>query len=661
MCFLDTCDQNITILNSPTDWSGKNSRETGKISRVDVVFKTHLDIGFTDLAGHIVRRYREDYIPAALALARQTRETPHRFVWTTGSWLVHHYLETASPSGRRKMEEAVAAGDFYWHALPFTTHTELMDEGLFRLGLEYSRVLDRRFGRRTRAAKMTDVPGHTCAMIPLLAEAGVRFLHIGVNPASSLPVVPPVFLWRFGSKEVVVMYEETYGGVTRLPGDRALSVNLTGDNLGPQNPGEIDKVYSRLAEAFPGARLRAGSLNESAAWLWKNRSSLPVVEREIGDTWIHGVGTDPCKVAAFRELSRLRRRWIGQGRLAFGSRTDFAFGGNLLLVAEHTWGLDLKSHLKDWKNYQGESFRRARRTRPFKLVESSWTEQRAYLRTAVDALPGDLRTEAEHALAALKPVFARKRRAALARKATAGAWTADAGRAEGKLSLRKVGGPAVGLRFLYQTYSQADYRRFYRDYIRWAADWSLRDFTKPGLPSSVKAAKHWLVWSGIRPGSDGWSVAEGAFGPGGQKSGAPGTVLLGMRADGDALEIRLEWRDKPANRRPEALWLNFRPFGDAADGWRIRKLGQAIDPANVVEKGALWLHATDGEVTGPGCRILSPDAALVAPGLGRLLDFRPGEPRFREGVSFNLYNNIWGTNFPMWSEDDAVFRFRLEA
>ena len=25
----------------------------------------------------------------------------------------------------------------------------------------------------------------------------------------------------------------------------------------------------------------------------------------------------------------------------------------------------------------------------------------------------------------------------------------------------------------------------------------------------------------------------------------------------------------------------------------------------------------------------------------------------------NLYNNVWGTNFPMWYEEDARFRFVL--
>ena len=71
-----------------------------------------------------------------------------------------------------------------------------MSPDLFRAGLSYSQELDRRFGKTTIAAKMTDVPGHTLGMVPLLAEAGIRFLHLGVNTASPPPDVPDIFRWR---------------------------------------------------------------------------------------------------------------------------------------------------------------------------------------------------------------------------------------------------------------------------------------------------------------------------------------------------------------------------------------------------------------------------------------------------------------------------------
>ncbi len=38
------------------------------IKTVHLVFKTHLDVGFTDLAANVVRHYFDTFIPGALAL-----------------------------------------------------------------------------------------------------------------------------------------------------------------------------------------------------------------------------------------------------------------------------------------------------------------------------------------------------------------------------------------------------------------------------------------------------------------------------------------------------------------------------------------------------------------------------------------------------------------
>ncbi|HEX9018081.1 MAG TPA: hypothetical protein VF806_02780, partial [Anaerolineaceae bacterium] len=100
---------------------------------IHLVFKTHLDVGFTDFAARVVDNYFHSYIPGAIALAETMRQrgAEERFVWTTGSWLIYEYLEQAGPAERRRMEAAIAAGDIAWHALPFTTHSELMDADLF--------------------------------------------------------------------------------------------------------------------------------------------------------------------------------------------------------------------------------------------------------------------------------------------------------------------------------------------------------------------------------------------------------------------------------------------------------------------------------------------------------------------------------------------------
>ena len=288
---------------------------------IHLIFKTHLDVGFTDYASVVVHNYFKKYIPAALRVAHELRESgsPERFIWTTGSWLIYEYLEQANQAERKEMEDAILAGDIAWHALPFTTHTELMDAELFRFGLSLSKSLDSRFGKHTIAAKMTDVPGHTRAIIPLLAEAGVLFLHMGVNPGSTVPNVPGLFRWQDpGGAEVIVMYESGYGSAFEIPGlDDSLAFGHTMDNMGPQSTAQVIDVYNEIRGRFPGAKIFASTLSDFARKLETVRETLPIITNEIGDTWIHGVGSDPIKVSRFRELLRLRRQWLSTGKASY--------------------------------------------------------------------------------------------------------------------------------------------------------------------------------------------------------------------------------------------------------------------------------------------------------------------------------------------------------
>ena len=43
---------------------------------------------------------------------------------------------------------------------------------------------------------MTDVPEHSWILPTVLANAGVRFLHLGCNAASQSPEVPDLFWWE---------------------------------------------------------------------------------------------------------------------------------------------------------------------------------------------------------------------------------------------------------------------------------------------------------------------------------------------------------------------------------------------------------------------------------------------------------------------------------
>ncbi|GKH56522.1 hypothetical protein CE91St58_39070 [Lachnospiraceae bacterium] len=156
--------------------------------KVIVVFKTHLDIGFTGLAQQVLDKYCLDFIPSAVELAFRVNTPQYKkFVWTVGSYLIRYYFAHADAAGCSRLEQAIRLGYVRWHGLACTTHTELMDRRLLDYDLSISHMLDQKFGIHTIAAKMTDVPGHTMALVPALCDAGIEFLHIGVNDSSRIP------------------------------------------------------------------------------------------------------------------------------------------------------------------------------------------------------------------------------------------------------------------------------------------------------------------------------------------------------------------------------------------------------------------------------------------------------------------------------------------
>ncbi|HEX7133746.1 MAG TPA: DUF5054 domain-containing protein [Iamia sp.] len=668
------------------------------VETVHLVAKTHLDIGFTAPAATVVDTYVEAYIPAALRLAASLRQRggPERFVWTTGSWLVHTFLERTDAAGRRAAEEAIAAGDLAWHALPFTTHTELADIGLVEAGLEIAARLDHRFGRRTIAAKLTDVPGHTRGLVPLLASAGVELLHIGVNPVATVPDVPPVFRWRSpDGAEVTVVYQAGgYGDLTVVPGSTdALAFAHTGDNLGPPSADDVVASFAALGARVPGAMVVGSTLDAFAETLRPIVADLPVVTAEIGDTWIHGVGTDPQKVARYRELLRLRRAWAAEGMVAPDDSRLRGFHENLLLVAEHTWGLDEKAHLPDRTRWGRSTLPDLRATPEARAYEASWAEQRAYVDAAVASIESDgLRQTAEATLRALDdPVPPRVAGAPVAAgdRVRLGDWEVGVGGDTGAIVhlvdtvtghvLADADHPLAVL--AHQAFSEADYQRRWDTYVRSTpADewWAVEDNLKPGIDAAGARSVWWEPASASVHRGERLSgqadpsalvVALALPGEAVTRSGAPARVELHLTdtsppAGPPRLGLELRWDDKPANRLPEATWLAFRPVVADPAAMALDKLGQDVSPLDVVPGGNRQLHAVGEGVRWPGpdgvVALRTLDAPLVAIGRPQLLDFTRDQPDLDQGVWICLHDNLWGTNFPMWSEGRARFRFELE-
>lgn len=678
------------LLNSATSAAGvafARSTPDTQVKRVLMMFKCHLDVGFIDTQKAIIRKYFDVYFPQAIQLAASMREQgEQRYVWTTGSWLIYQYLEQAASADRKRMEEALTRGDIAWHALPFTWQTELLDSSAIEGCLGFSRSLDMRFGKKTTGAKMTDVPGHSRGLIQPLVKSGVTLLDIGVNSASTPPDVPDAFVWKdmATSTSLTMLYhQKAYGGVVRIPrSDLAISVEMRDDNAGPHTVDEIHQIYAALRNQFPAAAIQAANLTDIANAVEPFHNNLPVVTQEIGDTWIHGVASDPLKLARIRELVRLRSSWIGEGKLKIAGETDLAFLSKFSLAVEHTWGTDTKTWL-DFDHYTPAALATMLDDSKYRTVTGSWVEKRVDIDEAITGLPDGLRSEAQQRLTGLLVTAPPDVSNLSSHSAQVPFQTAHF-----TLALDASTGAIIDLKhkdrpwaskqhplalFSYQTLSKADYDKFLASYITVQTDWAPKDFGKPNLEKFGAASRVWNpsaknVWSGET--SQGHRlVAQLQFGE--QAADAvtawPQDCYLDLffPSDEPAIQIELSWLGKRANRMPEALWLSFNPAVFASQNWLLSKVGRTLSPFDVVSGGNRHFHAVSKGLAYKDARgsfeIETLDAPLVSLGQISPIFFSKAQPDLSNGFHFNLFNNGWGTNYVQWFGENMRFRFVLRA
>lgn len=633
------------------------------VEKVYVVFKTHLDVGFTDLSSVVTQRYITEFIPKALDVSEKLRaeNASEKYVWTTGAWLIWKYLHTASPKEVERLEAAIRRGDIVWNSVPYTVESESMNRDLFETCLLLSHKLDEKYGKKTIAAKMTDVPGHTRSIVAPMSRAGIRFLHIGVNPACPIPGVPEFCRWRdTDGSELILVYQRDYGSENILPGGKAvISINFTGDNHGPHPYEKVKAIYADLHKRYPKARLIASSFNEIAEELIAMQDQLPVVTSEIGDTWIYGYGSAPIRMAKFRALSELYSQWLREKKIDRNSDAALNFALELGLIAEHTQGVDVKTHLQNWDKYDTDLFLPARSTAPFRKAEASWKELDDYIYNAIQYLPQNLQ---EEALAEMKkidrveaPSFTKK-----AKVASSTPWQA---------SVLKNGALKIeGLS--YQMCDANDYKNYLDNYLRAHYGWALADIGKPGLDKS-KAVSVSLpaqtIKQEVRKEKKGIrTVSELVFPerPGVDRQVYPEKMYVDVLEykNGKKAEVTLTIKDKPAVRLPEAYWLSFNT--DDILSVVAEKVGERVDLFDVVEKGNRQQHGIDRYVdlvTSSGAiRIWSEAAFLVNVGEARGINYSLEYPDKKGGVHFNLSNNLWNTNFRMWNEGSLTYRFTIE-
>jgi hypothetical protein len=363
---------------------------------VIVIIKTHFDIGYTHKVKELVDLYQTRMIDKAMDIMDETSGLPveQQFAWTCPGWVMSKVLEDwqgQTPERRKRLDDKVKTGRLKWHALPFTLESDICEPEEMARGYIFSSELSRKYGLPlSRAGKQTDVPSHGGALATVLANGGVKFMHIGCNHPSAYVKTPGLFWWEGpdGSR-VLTLYSHFYGSSLKPPADWPYKVwpaiIVTVDNSGPPKAENVRKMFESL-KSLKGWKARMGTMDEFADAILKENLNIPVVKGEMPDTWIHGVMSSPREIRLSREVhprlaseealhTQLEAWGIPQASIAGKVRLAYE---NILLYGEHTWGV------APAVNQYGEAFSKPNSANAarIKTLEESWEDKAGYIRTA---------------------------------------------------------------------------------------------------------------------------------------------------------------------------------------------------------------------------------------------------------------------------------------
>ncbi len=394
-----------------------------QLEEIIVAFKSHFDIGFTHPAPEIVDIYRTSMIDNALRLIEASSKLPadKQFAWTIPSWVAYQILWEGQDSTRRaRVVEAMKKGRLIVHGLPVTLQTESLGLEDLVFGLSLNKKISEEVGiPLSRSGKLTDVPGHSWIWPTILKNAGIDFLHIGVNPCNERPDVPLLYYWQGpDSSKLLTMHTQGYGSDCEFghglyppkdwPYKHWLALIVATDNAGPPESKDVENLLNEAAKNEPGVKMRFGKMEDFADAIFaeeKKGSRVPVIRADMPDCWIHGMGTMPVeeaiahvtrkKLTAVELLDLHMRSWnLPRNDI---QKEVFLAHERSLMYGEHTWGgaLNLEGH----NAYEIRDFGKFIQTDKTCIrLEKTWQDHANYIHKASE-ITDSLATEAMNQLA----------------------------------------------------------------------------------------------------------------------------------------------------------------------------------------------------------------------------------------------------------------------
>ncbi len=150
---------------------------------VYLIHHSHVDIGYTHAQAE-VEKIQWRHLEKAIELARRTQHYPEgaRFRWNVEvMWAVDSFFRRGTTAQKRTLRTAIRKGWIELGALFGDQLTGLARGAELFETTRSARGIAAACGVPLDAAMLTDVPGCTWGIVPVLARSGVRYFSMGTN------------------------------------------------------------------------------------------------------------------------------------------------------------------------------------------------------------------------------------------------------------------------------------------------------------------------------------------------------------------------------------------------------------------------------------------------------------------------------------------------
>ncbi|MEZ5082803.1 MAG: glycoside hydrolase family 38 C-terminal domain-containing protein [Bacteroidales bacterium] len=340
---------------------------------------SHIDIGYTHVQD-VVKQIQWQNIKDAVLLSEKTKNYPDgaRFKWNSEvMWAVDSYLKSCTENEKKELRKAVQEGCFELNGIYANILTGLCKpEELLRM-MQSGQEIGTEFNVKVNSAMISDIPGYTWSLVPVMAASGIKYFSIGTNQGHRIGNVIDIigdkpFYWQSacGNEKILCWvhgqgYSAFHTGLAYTVLRNKLKEQLIFDyltdlekqnypydivtlryNIGSDN-GPPDQYLSDIVkswnEKYISPKLIISTVGDSfKKFEEKYGKGLPVYSGDFTGFWEDGAGSS----ASETKMNRLSAERLVQAEKLFSLYNSSKYSNevfnqaweNVLLYSEHTWG-----------------------------------------------------------------------------------------------------------------------------------------------------------------------------------------------------------------------------------------------------------------------------------------------------------------------------------